>query len=168
MCIFSALPAFPECKWRIAGFVPATINRQRPIQSPRPKLQLSNYSQILTQNSFRLAEPKLAALFIRTPSLPPAFILLRRGSHRSRFAASNGWRRGRDSNPRWAFTQSGFQDRRDRPLCHLSAIWQTGLPSRSSQLFLSGLRLQPAFAALRRGSLALASLRAQAGTAGGT
>jgi hypothetical protein len=31
------------------------------------------------------------------------------------------WRRGRDSNPRWAFTQSGFQDRRDRPLCHLSA-----------------------------------------------
>src|ERR1700735_2352347 len=30
------------------------------------------------------------------------------------------WRRGRDSNPRWPLSQSGFQDRRDRPLCHLS------------------------------------------------
>src|SRR5208282_4330225 len=49
----------------------------------------------------------------------------------SRFASSEDWRRGRDSNPRWAFTQSGFQDRRDRPLCHLS-VSQTGLPSRSS------------------------------------
>ena len=47
--------------------------------------------------------------------------------------ALRDWRRGRDSNPRRALTRSGFQDRRDRPLCHLSAIWQTGLPSRSSQ-----------------------------------
>ena len=30
------------------------------------------------------------------------------------------WRRGRDSNPRRACTPYGFQDRRDRPLCHLS------------------------------------------------
>ena len=30
------------------------------------------------------------------------------------------WRRGWDSNPRWACTHSGFRDRRDRPLRHLS------------------------------------------------
>src|ERR1051325_8697347 len=35
-------------------------------------------------------------------------------------AASGGWRRGRDSNPRSTCVESGFQDRRDRPLCHLS------------------------------------------------
>jgi hypothetical protein len=37
-----------------------------------------------------------------------------------RFALS-GWRRGRDSNPRRACALSGFQDRRNRPLCHPSA-----------------------------------------------
>ena len=31
------------------------------------------------------------------------------------------WRRGRDSNPRYACTHNGFQDRRIRPLCHPSA-----------------------------------------------
>ena len=30
------------------------------------------------------------------------------------------WRRGRDSNPRYACTYSAFRVRRDRPLCHLS------------------------------------------------
>src|SRR6185436_294979 len=30
------------------------------------------------------------------------------------------WRRGRDSNPRRPLSRSGFQDRRNRPLCHLS------------------------------------------------
>ena len=35
-------------------------------------------------------------------------------------------RRGRDSNPRSACTDSGFQDQRIRPLCHPS----TGLPAR--------------------------------------
>ena len=30
------------------------------------------------------------------------------------------WRRGRDSNPRDACTSNGFQDRRFRPLSHLS------------------------------------------------
>src|SRR5208283_2054317 len=41
------------------------------------------------------------------------------------------WRRGRDSNPRRALTRSGFQDRRDRPLCHLSGFrcWQGGRDS---------------------------------------
>src|SRR5271168_2342301 len=39
---------------------------------------------------------------------------------RFRRPAMRNWRRGRDSNPRWAFTHSGFQDRRNRPLCHLS------------------------------------------------
>ena len=31
------------------------------------------------------------------------------------------WRRGWDLNPRYACTYFGFRDRRDRPLCHLSA-----------------------------------------------
>src|SRR5688500_8112491 len=39
-------------------------------------------------------------------------------------AASAGrferWRRGRDSNPRYPFRYSGFQDRRHQPLGHLS------------------------------------------------
>ena len=30
------------------------------------------------------------------------------------------WRRGRDSNPRDPRGPNGFQDRRNRPLCHLS------------------------------------------------
>ncbi len=29
-------------------------------------------------------------------------------------------RMGRDSNPRWNFSHCGFQDRRNRPLCHPS------------------------------------------------
>ncbi len=32
------------------------------------------------------------------------------------------WRRGRDSNPRGAFTPAGFQDRCNQPLCHLSEV----------------------------------------------
>ncbi len=39
-------------------------------------------------------------------------------------AAERGWRRGRDSNPRGACAPSGFQDRRLRPLGHLSAHGQ--------------------------------------------
>src|SRR5260370_28022517 len=31
------------------------------------------------------------------------------------------WRRGWDSNPRWALTHSGFLDRCTNPLCDLSA-----------------------------------------------
>ncbi len=32
------------------------------------------------------------------------------------------WRRGRDSNPRWACTHAAFRVRCIRPLCHLSAV----------------------------------------------
>ena len=32
------------------------------------------------------------------------------------------WRRGWDSNPRWALTHSGFRDRCTNPLCDLSVI----------------------------------------------
>src|SRR5438045_6247950 len=43
-----------------------------------------------------------------------------------RFAAAagsrKGWRRGWDSNPRWACTHGGFQDRCLKPLGHLSLI----------------------------------------------
>src|SRR5438034_8759961 len=41
------------------------------------------------------------------------------------------WRRGRDSNPRRRLSRSGFQDRRNRPLCHLSPAemeyWSSGV-----------------------------------------
>src|SRR5215467_4303554 len=40
---------------------------------------------------------------------------------RSSLAASEGWRRERDSNPRYPFGYSGFQDHRHRPLGHPSA-----------------------------------------------
>src|SRR3974390_686858 len=34
--------------------------------------------------------------------------------------ASEGWRRGRDSNPRYGCPYAAFRVRCDRPLCHLS------------------------------------------------
>ncbi len=40
------------------------------------------------------------------------------------------WRRGRDSNPRCPCGQSGFQDRRIRPLCHLSEMIPANGPRR--------------------------------------
>lgn len=36
-------------------------------------------------------------------------------------ATRGKWRRGRDSNPRTPCRVNGFRDRRNRPLCHLSA-----------------------------------------------
>ena len=38
-----------------------------------------------------------------------------------RFSQPIRWRRGKDLNPRKACTFNGFQDRRNRPLCHPSA-----------------------------------------------
>ena len=46
-------------------------------------------------------------------------------SRRSRpefMAGAGGWRRERDSNPRYGFPYSGFQDHRHRPLGHPSAF----------------------------------------------
>ena len=37
------------------------------------------------------------------------------------FWTQDQWRRGWDSNPRYACTHNGFRDRPDRPLWHLSA-----------------------------------------------
>ena len=48
------------------------------------------------------------------------------------------WRRGRDSNPREPCDPSGFQDRRNRPLCHLSV---SGI-LHSRQLFRAADRVQ--------------------------
>ena len=46
----------------------------------------------------------------------------RRWDGKRRFTAcfEAGWRRGWDSNPRYACTHNGFRDRPDRPLWHLS------------------------------------------------
>jgi hypothetical protein len=42
------------------------------------------------------------------------------GKHRFTGCFEAGWRRGWDSNPRYACTHNGFRDRPDRPLWHLS------------------------------------------------
>src|ERR1044072_3458790 len=61
-------------------------------------------------------EPKLACWFSHQPAF--ALCALARPPHPLR--SSEGGRGGRDSNPRSARAESGFQDRRNRPLCHLS------------------------------------------------
>jgi hypothetical protein len=43
-------------------------------------------------------------------------------SHWLPLRRERSWRRGRDSNPRRPLSRSGFQDRRNRPLCHLSGF----------------------------------------------
>ena len=58
-----------------------------------------------------------------------AFVQLRAARRsRQRFAegVSEGWRRGRDSNPWKPFDFNGFQDRRLKPLGHLSATPHSG------------------------------------------
>ena len=40
----------------------------------------------------------------------------------ARYQSAMFWRRGWDSNPRWALTHSGFRDRCTNPLCDLSVI----------------------------------------------
>src|SRR5438046_2115609 len=53
------------------------------------------------------------------------------------------WRRGRDSNPRWPLSHNGFQDRRDRPLCHPSGLhgWQGGRDSNPQPTVLETVTL---------------------------
>src|SRR5439155_13909015 len=43
------------------------------------------------------------------------------------------WRRGWDSNPRWALTHSGFRDRCTNPLCDLSAIKMSEVRDQKSE-----------------------------------
>ena len=48
-----------------------------------------------------------------------------------RWACFIFWRMGRDSNPRWSCPHNGFQDRRNRPLCHPSeTVFFAGLSNR--------------------------------------
>ena len=51
-----------------------------------------------------------------------------------------GWRRGWDSNPRYAFTYSGFRDRHVQPLRHLSgsADFTSAEDQRAGSMALSG------------------------------
>ena len=57
------------------------------------------------------------------------------GKMRENRFAGEIWRRGRDSNPRDPCEPSGFQDRRIRPLCHLSTIVNQQLTA--NRLFMS-------------------------------
>ena len=51
------------------------------------------------------------------------------------------WRRGRDSNPGRGSTLNGFQDRRIRPLCHLSEAAQYRVNGAKNQLKLTATTL---------------------------
>src|SRR5258706_2436704 len=45
---------------------------------------------------------------------------LRLSNLKDKYQSAMFWRRGWDSNPRWALTHSGFRDRCTNPLCDLS------------------------------------------------
>jgi class 3 adenylate cyclase len=94
------------------------------------------------------------------PSLTLALCLKPRASPHSAASANNSgwsrtvsWRRGRDSNPRKACAFNGFQDRRNRPLCHpswgsrLTAARPGGQPATrvaiSSRLVRESARIRP-------------------------
>ena len=49
-------------------------------------------------------------------------------------AIDGAWRRGRDSNPRNRYRFNGFQDRRYRPLSHLSASGRSSLSAFGRQV----------------------------------
>ena len=68
---------------------------------------------------------------IKAHQKPSKISVLQRGCAywRGLLLAFEGWRRGRDSNPRYGYPYSAFRVRRDRPLCHLSAceiMWIAG------------------------------------------
>src|SRR5437016_11717793 len=50
------------------------------------------------------------------------------------------WRRGRDSNPRRPLSRSGFQDRRNRPLCHLSGVQKLERKMQNTELLFQFAR----------------------------
>ena len=96
---------------------PLTIHSQR---------SLTNLSRLPSRSSERITKISIS---------PPSRYALRLDSPDS----PRDWRRGRDSNPRRVLARSGFQDRRDRPLCHLSNdrldLWIDGLlDERSSSI----------------------------------
>ena len=84
-------------------------------------------------------------------------------------SVSEGWRRGRDSNPRYGFPYSGFQDRLFQPLTHLSGTYSEGfalrLPTRSlARLASSDKHLgKPRLVREARSLLATPKLYAKAG-----
>src|ERR1700677_4671364 len=57
-------------------------------------------------------------------------------------AFQTGWRRGRDSNPRYPFGYAGFQDRSHQPLGHLSATYNSTSALRTIELPVDGLHLR--------------------------
>src|SRR6266850_7678490 len=62
-------------------------------------------------------EFRIADFELRNAKAPCLQIRISKSAIRNSF-----WRRGWDSNPRWALTHSGFRDRCTNPLCDLSAI----------------------------------------------
>ena len=78
-----------------------------PGPAARPVTALASGAKPLPSNQGSGAPPA-NAVDDQTPLLPAERV------------KDSRWRRGRDSNPRNPCGLSGFQDRRNRPLCHLS------------------------------------------------
>jgi hypothetical protein len=112
------LARFLTYNWRSAGPVPATKGRQRSTRRRPPKYNCPTTPIHSQFHSQKILACRAAARSV-FPNHQPAFTFATT-RHPSLSASSEGWRRGRDSNPRRALARSGFQDRRDRPLCHLS------------------------------------------------
>ena len=120
--------------------------------------------------SARQSRPASLACRVEARSESPKYLSIRLRATRYgatafvlRSAPSEDWRRGRDSNPRRALTRSGFQDRRDRPLCHLS-VRRLACRAIAQSIFYSFRLHASRFGA----ALRFHFVPAKAGTAGGT
>jgi hypothetical protein len=83
----------------------------RRVQRPQP-LRVEGALGVVAQGRDRVAGAGLAPLTVGEPLVA---LGVKQGLHNDCLE-----RRGRDSNPRSACTDSGFQDQRIRPLCHPS------------------------------------------------
>ena len=111
-----------------------------------PSFSRNLHQPAFTIVSARQLRPAPLACRVEARSESPKYLSVRLRATRYgatvfvlRSAPSEDWRRGRDSNPRRVLARSGFQDRRDRPLCHLSNdrldLWIDGLlDERSSSI----------------------------------
>ena len=67
----------------------------------------------------------------------------------SLFRNSLRWRRGWDSNPRYARTHNGFRDRPDRPLWHLSDLTNANGPAIWNRRAILPLMIEPVGAIIK-------------------
>ena len=92
------------------------IRENKKPSSPRAASPVTHASDCIPPDSVTISSLILCIHPLDTgPSVPNPY-----PPCQGRFGRPVWWRRGRDSNPRDAYAPNGFQDRRIRPLCHLS------------------------------------------------